>query len=121
MISGMKPSKHLLPTSLYISLPTLHIPHHLDEHSSIIPFLSAHPISAMTAPALIIKPAIAPWHRLSSALTIEHDRWSGASTADAAARQALVVEAAVGAADGLTAATLGLGSCESGEGDCLVG
>jgi hypothetical protein len=75
----------------------------------------------MTAPALIIKPTIAPWHRLSSALTIKYDHRSGASTADAAARQALVVEAAVGAADGLTAATLGLGSCESGEGDCLVG
>jgi hypothetical protein len=75
----------------------------------------------MTAPALIVKPTITSRDRLSSALTIEHDCRSGARTADAAARQALVVEAAVGAADGLAAAALGLGSCEGGEGDYVVG
>jgi hypothetical protein len=119
MISGMKPSQHALSTSLYSSFPPLIPQLYLQPFAPY--HLSANPISAMTAPALIIKPTIAPWHRLSSALTIEHNRRCGTGTANAAARQALVVEAAVRAADGLAAATLGLGSCEGGEGDCLVG
>jgi hypothetical protein len=75
----------------------------------------------MTTPALIIKPTIRPRNRLSTALPVDQDIRACANTVDATARKTLVVETAVGSADGLAAAALRLGSGESGESDWWVG